>query len=93
VPSGATGRLLVLAEPASKRWRASLDGRQLTPTTAYGWAQAWKLPAAGGHLDLGHTDGHRSVWLGLQLAVVVVAALLAIPVPGRRTESADEEAT
>ena len=86
VPSGAGGRLLVLAEPASKRWHASLGGKELTSTTAYGWAQAWKLPAAGGRLDLGHADGHRSLWLGLQLLVVVVAALLAFPVPGRRTE-------
>ncbi len=93
VAPGAAGRLLVLAEPASHRWHASLDGLPLTPTTAYGWAQAWKLPAAGGRLELDHSDGHRSLWLGLQLAIVIVAALLTIPVPGRRPESAAEEAT
>jgi hypothetical protein len=86
VPSGADGRLLVLAEPASRQWHASLDGKPLRATTAYGWAQAWKLPAAGGRLALGRSSGGRPLWLGLQLAVVLVAALLAVPVPGRRIE-------
>ena len=93
IPSGASGRLLALAEPASNRWHASIDGHPLTSTTAYGWAQAWKLPAAGGRLQLGHSDGHRSLWLDLQLAVVVIACLLAIPVPGRRPESTAEVTT
>ena len=91
VPSGASGRLLVLAEPASSHWRASLDGKRLAATTAYGWAQAWKLPAAGGQLDLGRSGEHRGLWLGLQLAVVVIACLLTIPVPGRRTETTAAE--
>lgn len=92
VPAGRSGRLLVLAEPASSHWRATLDGRALRSTTAYGWAQAWRLPASGGRLDLRRTGDHRSLWLGLQLAVVLVAGLLSVPVIGRRTESGTEEA-
>jgi GT2 family glycosyltransferase len=93
VPPGQAGRLLVLAEPASAHWHASLDGKQLPRATAYGWAQAWKLPASGGHLDLGRTGDRRGLWLGLQLAVVIVAVLFAIPVTGRRTQHAAVEAS
>jgi hypothetical protein len=93
VPAGATGRLLVLAEQASSHWHASLDGKRLPATTAYGWAQAWKLPAAGGQLDVGRSGDGRGLWLGLELLVVIVVVLLAIPVPGRRTESTAAEAS
>jgi len=86
VPAGSAGRLLVLAEPASSHWHASLNGKRLTATTAYGWAQAWRLPATGGRLELGRAGDHRAAWLGLQLAVVLVAGLLALPVAGRRTD-------
>jgi hypothetical protein len=93
LPTGRSGRLLVLAEPTSTHWRATLDGKTLPSTTAYGWAQAWRLPAGGGRLDVGRTGDHRSLWLGLQLAVVIVAALLSVPVVGRRTESTAEAAS
>lgn len=93
VAAGPSGRLLVLAEPASSHWRATIDGKRLPSTTAYGWAQAWRLPASGGRLDLGRTGDHRSLWLGLQLAVVIVAVLLSVPVIGRRTEPGAEMAT
>jgi len=45
VPAGPAGRLLVLAEPADAGWRASLAGRSLTPVAAWGWAQAFEVPA------------------------------------------------
>jgi hypothetical protein len=95
VPGGSAGRLLVLAEPASSHWHASVDGKRLAATTAYGWAQAWRLPATGGHLDLGRSGDHRAVWVWIQLAVVVSAALLALPVAGRRhdDDSAGPELT
>jgi GT2 family glycosyltransferase len=86
VPAGSAGRLLVLAEPASSHWRATLDGNRLPATTAYGWAQAWRLPAAGGRLDLGRSGDHRAALLWIQLAIVVVAGLLAVPVAGRRQD-------
>lgn len=83
VPDGPSDRLLVLAEPASGHWRANLDGRELPRTTAYGWAQAWRLPSAGGRLDLRRTGDHRTAWLALQIVAVVGAVVLANPVRRR----------
>ena len=45
LPAGPAGRLLVLAEPVDPGWRASLAGRPLTPASAWGWAQAFVVPA------------------------------------------------
>jgi hypothetical protein len=44
------------------------------------------LPASGGQLDIGRTGDHRVGWLWLQLAVVIVTGLLAVPVVGRRPD-------
>jgi hypothetical protein len=79
LPSGRDGRLLVLAEPMDDAWRATLDGEPLPTARAYGWAQAWKLPADGGRLLVSRAGSHRPLWLVLQLVLVVVAALLALP--------------
>lgn len=79
LPSGPAGRLLVLAEPASAHWRATLGGRRLTPAEAYGWAQAWRLPTTGGRLHVSRAEHGRTGWLALELALVVVAVLLTIP--------------
>jgi hypothetical protein len=79
VPAGRSGRLLVLAESADSHWRATLDGRPLPSTTAYGWAQAWRLPATGGRLDLGRSGDHRGGWVLLQLALLVTALVLSLP--------------
>ena len=84
VPAGRGGRMLVLAEPKSKRWHASIDGKSLPATTAYGWAQAWWLPTEGGRLDLGRSSDSRGWWLVAQLVVVALALLLAVPVRSRR---------
>jgi GT2 family glycosyltransferase len=83
LPTGPPGRLLVLAEPAEGAWRATLDGRPLPRAQAFGWAQAWRLPAGEGALVVERSGSHRGAWLSLQLALVVVAVLAALP--GRRS--------
>jgi hypothetical protein len=86
VPAGPAGRLAVLADPDDGRWQASIDGHRLPSTTAYGWAAAFPLPAAGGRLHIDHaTTGHRSLWLVIELVAVALAVLLSLP-PRRRTE-------
>jgi hypothetical protein len=87
VPMGPVGRLLVLAEPASGSWRATLDDHRLTPARAYGWAQAWRLPAKGGVLEVGRSATGRPWWLVGELLLVLVAVVAAMP----RRRPDDEE--
>jgi GT2 family glycosyltransferase len=82
VAPGPPGRLLVLAEPADSHWQASVDGHALTATKAYGWAQAWRLPATGGALSVRRTGGHRGWLLLLELALWIAAAVAARPRSG-----------
>ncbi|MDQ1700196.1 MAG: hypothetical protein QOG34_2059, partial [Frankiaceae bacterium] len=79
VPAGPDGRLLVLAEPYSPKWRATLDGHPLPATHAYGWAQAWTLPASGGHLVVDRSGASRGGWMIVELALLGLALLLCIP--------------
>ncbi|SED13696.1 Glycosyltransferase, GT2 family [Streptomyces sp. 2231.1] len=89
IPSGSDGRVLRLADTASDGWTATLDGKPLTRTTVDGWAQGFRLPAAGGRLDVVHDDpvGHTA-WLWAQGALAVVLIVLALP--GRRRDVDDD---
>jgi len=82
VDPGSGDRLLVLAEPRSPAWRARLDGTALTPSTAFGWAQAWHLPADGGQVVVTRPDGGRQTLLITQLVLLVAVVALCIPVRG-----------
>lgn len=77
----AAGGTLVLAEPASPTWHASLNGRALTPlpSPAYGWAQAFRLPAGGGRLDIARDQTGRDVVVALEVVILVLVAALALP--------------
>jgi hypothetical protein len=63
-------RLLVMAEPASSRWHATIDGEPLAPKTAYGWAQAFQVPQDGGHVQITYDSGGRHLWLLLELILL-----------------------
>jgi GT2 family glycosyltransferase len=88
---GPAGRLLVLAETASPHWRATLDGTTLAPTHAYGWAQAWSLPADGGKVVVSRVGDHRGWWLLLELVLAVLALLLCLPSRDRTDPLAEPE--
>jgi hypothetical protein len=90
LPPGSDGRLAVLAEPASPHWHASLDGKPLVGRTAYGWAQAFEVPASSGILRVGYANGPRHRWLWVELAAVVVVLLATIP--ARRPDDFEAEA-
>ena len=77
-------RLLVLAEPYSGHWHATLAGRPLTPARAYGWAQAWRLPDAGGSLRVWRDSGARHFLLIVDAIVVGLALLMCLPSRGRQ---------
>jgi hypothetical protein len=89
IPAGDDGRVLRLADSAEAGWTATLDGKPLTRTTVDGWAQGFRLPAAGGRLDvtfdapLSHT-----AWLWAQGALALVLVVLALP--GRRRDVDDD---
>nr|WP_139346778.1 glycosyltransferase family 2 protein [Sinomonas mesophila] len=88
IPAGAEGRRLVLTERSSTGWAAKLDGQPLPEgrDSADGWAQAFKLPAAGGRLEVRYTHPAAGP-LGLIAAVVLVVTLL-LSVPARTRRSA-----
>lgn len=88
LPAGESGRLLVLAETSSPGWHAALDGTPLKPAEAYGWAQAFDLPAAGGRLTVTWHDPARGRWLALQAALVALAVLFSLPTLRREDDPA-----
>jgi GT2 family glycosyltransferase len=88
VEAGEPGRTLVLAEPASAGWQATLDGNPLERRTVDGWAQGFDLPPTGGTVELVHADDVRQRWLAVQ--AVLVGLVLVLMLPGRREEIGDE---
>lgn len=83
VPEGSDGRLVVLAERADPGWSAWFDGRKLTSTSS-GWAQAFTLPPSAGQLTIRY-ENPWAVWSGiLQVTVIGLTIMLAIPIPARR---------
>ncbi|REF37518.1 glycosyltransferase family 2 protein [Thermasporomyces composti] len=84
VPSGPPGRLLLLAETHSDRWRATIDGQPLPSRTFAGWAQAFELPTTGGRLVLSYAPGMHGKLLGVQAVLFVVILVLALPTRPRR---------
>ena len=83
VPEGNEGRLVVIAERADPGWSAWFDGRKLTSTSS-GWAQAFTLPPSAGQLTIRY-ENPWAVWSGiLQVTVIGLTIMLAIPIPARR---------
>jgi hypothetical protein len=81
LPSGESGRMLVLAERRDPEWQATLDGHRLVPVTYRGWAQAFELPAGGGRLEVRHLDRMAAALDRARATAAVAFLLLAIPLP------------
>ncbi|MDT7544394.1 MAG: hypothetical protein QOE99_504 [Actinomycetota bacterium] len=84
IARGSAGRLLVLSEAADRGWRATLDGRPLQRRTAWGWAQGFVLPAAGGKLVLSYDQSSRHRALAGEAVAVALVLILAAPAARRR---------
>jgi hypothetical protein len=82
--------LLVLADAKDGGWRARLDGKDLPRRTAWGWAQAFEVPAGGGHLELSHAQGGRRTALVAELVAALAVLVLALPAGRRRTGLEDD---
>ncbi|MBI4940452.1 MAG: hypothetical protein HY830_06890, partial [Actinobacteria bacterium] len=78
---GPPGRLLVLAERRDAGWAASVDGRPIAATTVDGWAQGFVLPQRGGRLVVRYDTGLDGSTDGSRLALLVLAVLVALPLP------------
>jgi GT2 family glycosyltransferase len=76
----AAGGILMLAEPAGG-WSASLNGHALAQvrSPAGSWAQAFRLPAGGGTLDVGHASLGHDLWLVFELVALLAVVALALP--------------
>jgi arabinofuranan 3-O-arabinosyltransferase len=77
---GLAARVLAVRENTNPGWRATLDGRVLTPIVVDGWQQGWVVPAgAGGEVVLTFTPDRPyriglAVGGGLLLLLVILAA-------------------
>ena len=87
------GGTLVLAEPAGG-WSATLNGTPLPPlaSPADGWAQAFRLPAGGGTLDISHSQLSRDLIVAFELLALLVVIGLGLPGARMPGESAAQAA-
>ena len=87
---GPAGRLLVLADAVDRHWVATLDGRLLPRRTAWGWAQGFVLPQAGGTVVLHYDQSARQLDLWVEAGLLVVSVVLAAPGARRRRGLEDD---
>jgi GT2 family glycosyltransferase len=91
IPDPATGQVdaagpgtVMLLVPESEVWRVTVGGARLEPTTALGWAQAFKLPAgATGELEVQRTGQERRLYLLLIEALLILATVATMARPTR----------
>jgi GT2 family glycosyltransferase len=89
VPAGPPGRLLVLGEQAGTRWSARVDGRRLPTAVAWGWAQAFEVPAEASVVTVSGEATTRRTWLAVQVLALLVALVFAAPAIRRSEEVSD----
>jgi len=89
IPAGKAGRTLELAEPYDDGWSATLDGHELAPVRLHGWAQGFRLPAAGGRLEVARGSILHDMLIWTQGAALLVLVVLALP-GARRDPDAEE---
>lgn len=89
VAAGPQGRRLILAERADPGWSAWVDGRKLqsvaAPQGTGSWAQAFALPPEAGRLEVRYVQPWAPWWAAVQIVLLGLTALLAIPLPGGRS--------
>jgi hypothetical protein len=85
VPEGVTGRTIVLGEKSDRGWKATLDGVPLDSADA-GWQQGFTLPPEGGFVEVSY---RTDPLVGLQLALLLLMVLTALPLRRRRSEESE----
>jgi GT2 family glycosyltransferase len=90
VPATAGGAM-VLADRATGGWRAvDPQGQVLAGSVVDGWAQQFAAPSASGQVSLTYRDPLRLGLLWLELVLVAVTVVLALPGRRRDPEVDDE---
>jgi hypothetical protein len=81
--AGSGSATLVLPVPADRAWRASAGGAALEPTTVFGWAQGFKLPAgtSGGAVVVQRSGQQRRMVFLLLEGLLVLTALATMARP------------
>ncbi|MEU0722936.1 alpha-(1-_3)-arabinofuranosyltransferase [Streptomyces sp. NPDC006140] len=88
VGSGAASYLTTY-ENFNEGWRATLNGKELTPVRLDGWQQGWRIPAgAGGSVELSYEPA-TTYDAGLIGSGVGIAVLLGLAVWRRRAPNPD----
>jgi GT2 family glycosyltransferase len=85
IPPGPQARLAVLADAADGGWRATLGGIPLQSARAWGWSQAYLVPATTtvAHLVISHPEAGMGRVRGAQVAGLALLLILAAPAPRR----------
>jgi GT2 family glycosyltransferase len=96
VAAGSAGRRLVLSETVDSRWGWTANGAPVTPEPAQvpgvGADQSLQqvgLDASAVPVTIAFDGSSRAAWLWVELVVLLVVALLALP--SRRAEADDDE--
>jgi GT2 family glycosyltransferase len=81
--AGSGSATLVLPVPAGRAWRASAGGTALKPTTVFGWAQGFKLPAGndGGAVEVRRSGQQRRMVFLLVEGLLLLTALATMARP------------
>jgi GT2 family glycosyltransferase len=91
VPSGATGRVLVLSEQAMSGWSATMGGQKLDTVTTASGMQGFQLPADAGTVTIGYHSFKHTAWaIGGGIAAFA-ATIMALPFGRRPDEEIEGE--
>jgi hypothetical protein len=87
IASGLSGRTLRLAEPPDPRWQVQIGGTRLATVDGGEPATRFAIGDASGQLTY-RLDPGSNWWVWIQLAGLLVLAVMAAPAVRRRSESA-----
>lgn len=88
VPADAADRVLVLGAREDSRWTARATDaatgattalEPATPSGSLGWSQGFALPQAASVVTVSYDASTRALWLWLELGVLIVLVVLALP--------------
>ncbi|MDD2857717.1 MAG: glycosyltransferase family 2 protein [Candidatus Nanopelagicales bacterium] len=88
VPADAAARVLVLGATQDSRWSATATDAATGATTALepvapagslAWSQGFTLPTTAAQVTVTFESGTRALWLWLQVGVLVLLVMLALP--------------